>query len=411
MVSKKRWLTALLLAFLLLPCCAFAELTATFLDVGQGNAALIQADGKTMLIDTGSVQTTDALLSDLSQLGVTKIDILVGSLLKEEHIGAMAEVLAAYTVGEIWMANEQSDKDAYTALKQAAQNQGLSITVPAIGVTYALGSVKVTALAPVNPAGGVTDGQSLVLLLVYDDVRLLFTGDADTLEEGELLQSGVDVNADLLLVGAHGDSAATSQEFLDAVSPQWAVISCGSDNADGTPHSETLTRLQVAGATVLRTDQAGTLTFSTDGKIIRYQQQATIGRTNAKSVNMRESASTKAKKVTTLAKGDLVTIVGSTVADGDTWYQVEVGGKEGYIRGDLITLLSGDEAAAALSATPTPKPEQSTGGSGNYIGNKNSKKFHKPSCHTLPDEKNRVYFSSREKAINAGYVPCKNCDP
>ena len=96
---------------------------------------------------------------------------------------------------------------------------------------------------------------------------------------------------------------------------------------------------------------------------------------------------------------------------GEVWYQVELAdGTQGYIRSDL--LVKADEAAIgqAQNAQSTRKTS-SPSGSGQYIGNKNTKKFHRTSCHTLPKESNRVYFRSREKAVSSGYVPCKNCNP
>jgi competence protein ComEC len=411
MPNRKHWLIALLLVLIIMPCAAFADLSATFFDVGQGDAALIQADGKTMLIDAGPEKSADTLLGYLSNLGIKQIDILVGTHPHEDHIGGMVDVLTNYVVSEIWMPKAQSDTKTFEDLLLTIQNKGLKITAPTPESTYTLGNAKITVLAPIGQVYEDLNNYTIVLRIDYGDTSILFAGDAEELAESEILQSSADVNVDILKVGHHGSNTATSQAFLDAVSPEWAVISCGKDNPYGHPNSETLERLQASGATILRTDLDGTITFTTDGKSLLRYQNASTGRTNSGSVNIRASASKNAKKVTTLKEGELVSIVGSTIVSGVTWYQVEAGGKAGYIRGDLITILSTDEAAEALSATPTPKPEKNTSGSHLYIGNKNSKIFHLASCRTLPAEKNRVYFSTREEAINAGYRPCKNCNP
>jgi competence protein ComEC len=403
-------LFALLLALILIPCSALAVLTVTFFDVGQGDSALIQADGKSMLIDAGPDECSDKLLSYLSDLGIKQIDILVGTHPHEDHIGGMDDVLAKYSVSDIWMPKAAAETQTFEDLLLTIQGKGLKIAAPAPGSVHALGNAKVTVLTPISQAYDDLNNYSIVLRIDYGDKSFLFTGDSEALSEQELLNSGSDLDADVLKVGHHGSNTATSQAFLDAVSPDWAVISCGKDNTYGHPHTETLTKLQAAGASILRTDLDGTITIISDGKALRRQQEASAGRTNTGSVNVRASASKNAKKVATLKEGTLVSIVGSTIVSNETWYQVEAGGKGGYIRGDLLTILSAEESAIIAAATPTPKPE-SDGSGTKYIGNKNSKVFHLPTCHTLPAAKNQVYFSSRDYAIAKGYRPCKNCDP
>ena len=134
--------------------------------------------------------------------------------------------------------------------------------------------------------------------------------------------------------------------------------------------------------------------------------------TDELAVNVRSSTSTKSGKVGRLERGTLLTVLAAEInGQGEVWYQVELAdGTQGYIRSDL--LVKADEAAIgqAQNAQSTRKTS-SPSGSGQYIGNKNTKKFHRTSCHTLPKESNRVYFRSREKAVSSGYVPCKNCHP
>ena len=137
-----------------------------------------------------------------------------------------------------------------------------------------------------------------------------------------------------------------------------------------------------------------------------------LAETDELAVNVRSSTSTKSGKVGRLERGTLLTVLAAEInGQGEVWYQVELAdGTQGYIRSDL--LVKADEAAIgqAQNAQSTRKTS-SPSGSGQYIGNKNTRKFHRTSCHTLPKESNRVYFRSREKAVSSGYVPCKNCHP
>lgn len=135
------------------------------------------------------------------------------------------------------------------------------------------------------------------------------------------------------------------------------------------------------------------------------------------SVNVRKEASTKSDRTGKVNRGEVLTVLSQVVnSSNETWYVVQLGdGTKGYIRKDLlIEADEEDEKQAVYSSTQkkssSPKSEGQSG-SGSYIGNKKTKKFHRTSCHTLPKESNRVRFSSREKAISSGYVPCKKCYP
>ena len=139
-----------------------------------------------------------------------------------------------------------------------------------------------------------------------------------------------------------------------------------------------------------------------------------LAETDELAVNVRSSTSTQSGKVGRLERGTLLTVLSAQInSRGEVWYQVELtDGTQGYIRSDL--LVRADEAAigeAAAQAEKRAAAKTSPSGSGQYIGNRNTRKFHRTSCHTLPKESNRVYFNSRDKAVSSGYVPCKNCHP
>lgn len=170
------------------------------------------------------------------------------------------------------------------------------------------------------------------------------------------------------------------------------------------------------GAAVLA-QAGGTVTQNGADQLEEESQFPFLAETDELAVNVRKSTSTMADRVGRLERGTLLTVLSAEInGQGEVWYRVELAdGTQGYIRSDL--LLKADEAAIERAQTQSTQSAQSTkktsssSGSGQYIGNRNTKKFHRPSCHTLPKESNRVYFNSREKAVSSGYVPCKNCNP
>lgn len=140
-------------------------------------------------------------------------------------------------------------------------------------------------------------------------------------------------------------------------------------------------------------------------------------RTTETSVNVRKEASTNSDRAGKISRGEVLTVLSQVVnSSNETWYVVQLDdGTKGYIRNDL--LIEVDEAEekqvsySAIQKEPNSQKSESKSSSGSYIGNKKTKKFHRTSCNTLPKESNRVEFSSREKAISSGYVPCKKCYP
>lgn len=150
--------------------------------------------------------------------------------------------------------------------------------------------------------------------------------------------------------------------------------------------------------------QEGAITYRCDGTPFAYS-----GNTNESAVNVRAKTSTKSDRVGKLRRGELITILGLTLSEqGEYWYSVQLAdGTTGYIRSDLlIPSASGTPVQTVQAAANVPSSSGTR-----YIGNKNSKVFHRPTCHTLPAPKNQVYADSRDYFISKGFRPCKNCDP
>lgn len=245
------------------------QLLAAFFDVGQGDCALISTGGHHMLIDAGNPGQDELILGYLAAYGVTRLDYLVATHPHADHIGAMAAVVYQMEqIGEVLMPQAVNTTATFEKLLIALEQRDFPVTVPQAGDTYQLGEAVIKVVAPGGGKYQDLNDYSLVLRVSFGQAAFLFTGDAEAVSEGEQLAAGYDLSADVLKAGHHGSNSSSSAEYLAAVAPRYAVISCGADNRYGHPHAEVLARLQNSGATVYRTDELGSVVFTTDGETI-----------------------------------------------------------------------------------------------------------------------------------------------
>ncbi|XXF54581.1 ComEC/Rec2 family competence protein [Thermoanaerobacterium thermosaccharolyticum] len=243
-----------------------------FINVGQGDSEFIQApSGKTMLIDAGTNEAGNSVVSYLKNLGISRIDILVGTHPHEDHIGGMDNVINSFDIGQFYMPKVTTTTKTFEDVLTAAKSKGLSITTAKAGIILDLGSdIKAEMLAPNGTKYDDLNNYSAVIKLTYGNTSFLFTGDASSQSEEEMLNKGYNLKANVLKVGHHGSSSATTLPFLQAVNPKYAVISCGKNNDYGHPHKETMDKLKNAGIIVYRTDECGTIVATSDGNNISF---------------------------------------------------------------------------------------------------------------------------------------------
>lgn len=243
--------------------------TIHFIDVGQADSTLVTCDGHSMLIDGGNADDSNLVYSVLQRETDGHLDYVVGTHAHEDHIGGLSGAFEADTADVTFCPVTEYDSKAFRNFKTRADERGGGITIPAVGDTFTLGEASVTVVA-VNSVPEDTNNTSIVIRIVYGDTSFLFTGDAEQETEEKILETGQDIESTVLKVGHHGSSTSTSQAFLDAVSPTYAVISCGKDNSYGHPHSETLAKLASAGVEVLRTDELGDIYCTSDGTEVTF---------------------------------------------------------------------------------------------------------------------------------------------
>lgn len=256
---------------------AEGKLQVWYADIGQGDCELIQTpQGTNILIDAGDTYAGDALVQWLKDRGIQKLDIIIATHPHADHIGGMTDVLEAFPPEKFYMpqvADEQTPTTrVYESMLDKLAEQGKKISRARAG-TMVLEEEGLTLefLAPVSEEYDDLNNYSAVTRLTYGERTFLFTGDAEREVEKELLESGVNLQADVLKCGHHGSSTSTSASFLKAVAPGGAVISCGEDNDYGHPHQETLDRLEKAGVQIYRTDTQGTIRVLTDGKSLVWE--------------------------------------------------------------------------------------------------------------------------------------------
>ena len=259
---------AFVLLIVLVPAIALADLEVHFLDVGQGDCAVVLCDGEAMVIDGGPRASSGTVYRYIrEELGLRHVDYVVSTHPHVDHVYGLSSVLNAARADLVLTPVTQWDSKAFEYVMKYAARQGAPVSVPSEGDTLRLGGALVTVLHcwPEAVDLGRTNDSSIVLRVDYGKVSFLFTGDAEDWSEYMMLDAGANVRADVLKVSHHGSNTASTREFLQAVQPAYAVISVGKDNGYGHPHREVLARLAEIGAETLRTDEVGTVRMRSDG--------------------------------------------------------------------------------------------------------------------------------------------------
>lgn len=235
-----------------------------FVDVGQADCNLILLPtGQTMLIDAGNNDDADFICNYLDNLGIEKIDYLIGTHPHEDHIGSLDVVINNYEIGNVYMPDSEADTKTYRDVVATLEYNQIDPVLTSAGlVFYDDGIIKAEAVAPVKAYEDINNS-SIVVRLTYKDASFLFTGDAEAESEKDIT---ADISADVLSVGHHGSSTSTCDDFLMRVDPMYAIISCGKGNDYGHPHYEVLEKLEEEDITIYRTDHDGTLICTTKGE-------------------------------------------------------------------------------------------------------------------------------------------------
>lgn len=244
---------------------ATTETRLHFIDVGQGDCSLIESNGEYMLIDAGTAENEENVLNYLDNLGITRLNYVIATHPHADHIGALGGVINGLEVDNIIMPKVSASTGAFKSLAQAVKAKRLKAIEPKVGDSYSLGDCSFTIIAPFKYDDNNMNNNSVGIKLVHGNDRFILAGDAEKEVEKEILNNNIDIRADLYKVSHHGSSTASSKEFIEAMDPKYAVISCAKENEYGHPHKETLQLFRDKGIKVYCTYEGGTVVVTSTG--------------------------------------------------------------------------------------------------------------------------------------------------
>lgn len=376
------------------------EIKVSFLDVGQGDAAVIQCGGKTMMIDGGKPKESSFIYSWLRKNSITKLDYMVATHPDADHIGGLSGALNYASVGTAYCSVTDWTTKTFRNLVKYLKKQGKSLKIPSAGKEFDLGGAEVEVLESGKKGDKEEDdsnNSSIVLKITYGDISFLFTGDAEKEEEDDLLDSDYDLKSTVLKVGHHGSSGSTSYRFLREVDPEYAVISVGADNTYGHPTGAVLSRLRDADVRTYRTDMQGTITAVSDGKSVTFSAEKnpdadTLAGAGAGQKSHTDSGSS------------------GTEGNSESRFTAEASGNDSAgSAGDETRFYAESGSGSGVSAS-----DNSASAAREYVLNTNTMKFHYPDCGSvrqMKDKNKKEVTESRDRLISEGYSPCGRCNP
>ena len=343
------------------------QIEVHFLDVGQGDSILIDDQDFEILIDGGVAAEGKEVVEYVSHYVDGSLDVLIATHEDADHIGGLSAVLEAYQVDRIIDNGRTANTKTYQTYKNHVNAEGATYQTDEMVQQISLPCGGPLQIIPMVGQYEDSNDNSVVSVLDYQDIEILLTGDLSTEVSDLNLSRFYDI--DVLKAGHHGSRTSVNTAFLKTVQPEIVIISAGLDNSYGHPHAEALAAYLDCGANVYGTFRSGDIVLTTDGTQMFLDTD---------------------KKLT-------MADVGATTT-GQTQQQ---------------PVSQPTETPQQPSNPPTETPQQPIQNTAVYIGNKNSKVFHKADCSSVKrmKESNKVTLSSKEQAIAQGYTPCKVCQP
>lgn len=246
------------------------KLLVHYIDVGQGDSILLESEGSFVLIDAGEVEYGTTVCRYLRSRSVDTLDYVIATHPHSDHCGGLTEVINTFSCNNFITTETDQQTKTWLNVLYAVRDCGANYIDAQVGNTYSFGEASFEIMGPYGTNYDDYNDYSVVVKATCGDTSFLLTGDAEATVEREMIQNGADLKSDVLKVGHHGSYTSSCSEFLDAVNPQYAVITCGKNNEYGHPHKETMSSLSERNIPVFRTDELGNIIASSDTKTIKF---------------------------------------------------------------------------------------------------------------------------------------------
>jgi beta-lactamase superfamily II metal-dependent hydrolase len=241
------------------------NLTVHFLDVGQADSALLEFNGKTILIDAAEQDQGKNIAEYLHARGISRLNYVVATHPHSDHIGGMETILNEFPVENFIDSGYPHTSKTYENMLTTIDGKNIPFQVAKKGEKIELDSaLNIEILNPDSQYSDELNENSIVLKISYGEVSFLLMGDAGLETEERIMKAGDNLDSNILKVGHHASTSGSGESFITAVSPEVSVIEVGAGNDYGHPHAEVLERLQKV-SRVFRTDLDGTITITTNG--------------------------------------------------------------------------------------------------------------------------------------------------
>lgn len=310
------------------------DATLHFIDTGNSDAILIQQGEVAALIDGGD-NDDEALVADyIKAQGITRLEYVIATHPDADHIGGLDAVISQLEVGKVLVGNGKVTTKTYTDFIEAIMDKGLSPSVPLLYSEFPLGEAALKIVSVANEKD--PNNCSLVILYTYGQNKVLFMGDAD-----QSIEKSLDIkqigDVDLIKVGHHGSKTSSNFDFMKAISPEYAVITCGTSNKYGHPNKETIETLEKLNITIYRTDERGDIVFNlTDEEMVLAEGKGgEIGADVGKQAEEKVSEQVSAEEAKEQAIDEVTPSISSeiTLAE-DTKLYFTVSGKKYHLKPD-----------------------------------------------------------------------------
>ena len=248
------------------------------IDCGQADSFLFEQNGKYALIDCGTRSTGEDVVKYLQKQGVKKLEFVIGTHPHDDHMGGMYSVLNSFSCKKVYMPKIEDGlvtTNWYMQLLQTISDKKIKVTYPKVNDQFNLGEATFKVVGQLTPdeAGSNINNYSTVIKVSYGTMDILMTGDAETGVESKILESDIDIQCEILKLGHHGSNTSTSDAFLEAVDPDYGLISCSIGNKYLHPSPETVIKLKKHKVKIYRTDETGTVVLTITSDDVEFDKK------------------------------------------------------------------------------------------------------------------------------------------